>query len=103
LTPCPVSYFIHIHGDAGLSLGGTFLRAAGNIGIAAFSVLLLGISISAYRKTILKGRIYAAIAIGLFAVQLFDCFEDAIKAVSGHTTMSYSTRCPPYWYYSFLQ
>lgn len=50
------------------------------IGIAAFSVLLLGLSISAYRKTALKGIIYAAIAFGLFAVQLFfDYLEDAVE------------------------
>jgi hypothetical protein len=49
------------------------------IGIAAFSVLLLGLSISAYKKTSLKGLIYAAIAFGLFAAQLFfDYAEDAI-------------------------
>jgi hypothetical protein len=50
------------------------------IGIAAFSVLLLGLSISAYRKTALKGIIYAAAAFGLFAVQLFfDYAEDAVE------------------------
>jgi hypothetical protein len=50
------------------------------IGIAAFSLLLLGLSISAYRKTALKGIIYAAIAFGLFAVQLFfDYLEDAVE------------------------
>lgn len=50
------------------------------IGIAAFSVLLLGLSISAYKKTALKGIIYAAIAFGLFAVQLFfDYAEDAVE------------------------
>ncbi|MEW6604586.1 MAG: hypothetical protein AB1351_07845 [Thermoproteota archaeon] len=50
------------------------------IGIAAFSLLLLGLSISAYRKTALKGIIYAAIAFGLFAAQLFfDYMEDAVE------------------------
>jgi len=50
------------------------------IGIAAFSVLLLGLSISAYKKTAFKGIIYAAIAFGLFAAQLFfDYAEDAIE------------------------
>jgi hypothetical protein len=50
------------------------------IAIAAFSALLLGLSISAYRKTALKGIIYAAIAFGLFAVQLlFDYAEDAVE------------------------
>jgi hypothetical protein len=50
------------------------------IGIAAFSLLLLGLSISAYKKTTLKGIIYAAIAFGLFAAQLFfDYLEDAVE------------------------
>jgi hypothetical protein len=50
------------------------------IGIAAFSLLLLGLSISAYRKTALKAIIYAAVAFGLFAVQLFfDYLEDALE------------------------
>ncbi len=50
------------------------------IGIAAFSILLLGLSISAYRKAALKGILYAAAAFGLFAVQLFfDYAEDAIE------------------------
>lgn len=50
------------------------------IGIMAFSLLLLGLSITAYRKTALKGIIYAAIAFGLFAVQLFfDYLEDAVE------------------------
>jgi hypothetical protein len=50
------------------------------IGIAAFSLLLLGLSISAYRKTALKGIIYAAVAFGLFAAQLFfDYMEDAVE------------------------
>ena len=50
------------------------------VGIAAYSLLLLGLSISAYRKTALKGIIYAAIAFGLFAAQLFfDYLEDAVE------------------------
>jgi hypothetical protein len=50
------------------------------IGIGAFSLLLLGLSISAYRKTALKGIIYAAVAFGLFAAQLFfDYLEDAVE------------------------
>lgn len=49
------------------------------IGIAAFSLLLLGLSITAYRKTRLKSIVYAAIAFGLFAAQLFfDYLEDAV-------------------------
>ncbi len=51
------------------------------IAIAAFSVLLLGLSISAYRKTSLKMILYAAVAFGLFAIQIFfDYLEDAIEA-----------------------
>ena len=50
------------------------------IGIATFSLLLLGLSISAYKKTALKGIVYATVAFGLFAVQLFfDYLEDALK------------------------
>src|SRR5262245_65953484 len=49
------------------------------VGIAGFSLLLLGLSISAYRKTALKSIIYAAAAFGLFAAQLFfDYLEDAV-------------------------
>jgi hypothetical protein len=49
------------------------------IGIAAFSLLLLGLSVTAYRKTRLKSIVYAAIAFGLFAAQLFfDYLEDAV-------------------------
>jgi hypothetical protein len=51
------------------------------IAIAAFSILLLGLSISAYRKTALKRILYAAIAFGLFAIQMFfDYLEDAVEA-----------------------
>jgi len=50
------------------------------IGIAAFSILLLGLSISAYRKTALKSIVYAAVAFGLFAVQMFFVYlEDAVE------------------------
>jgi len=50
------------------------------IGITAFSVLLVGLSISAYRKTRLKAIVYAAVAFGLFAVQMFfDYLEDAVE------------------------
>jgi len=50
------------------------------IAIAAFSLLLLGLSISAYRKTTLKRILYAAIAFGLFAIQMFfDYLEDAVE------------------------
>ena len=51
------------------------------IAIAAFSLLLLGLSISAYKKTSIKRILYAAVAFGLFAIQIFfDYLEDAIEA-----------------------
>jgi hypothetical protein len=51
------------------------------IGIAAFSILLLSLSLTAYKKTALKSIIYAAIAFGLFAVQtFFDYLQDAVKS-----------------------
>jgi hypothetical protein len=51
------------------------------IAIAAFSLLLLGLSISAYKKTALKKILYAAVAFGLFAIQMFvDYLEDAFEA-----------------------
>jgi hypothetical protein len=51
------------------------------IAITAFSILLLGLSISAYRKTHIRRLVYAAVAFGLFALQLFfDYLEDAIPA-----------------------
>jgi hypothetical protein len=50
------------------------------IAIAAFSLLLLALSISAYRKTAFKKILYAAVAFGLFAIQMFvDYLEDAIE------------------------
>ena len=51
------------------------------IAIAAFSLLLLGLSISAYKKTSIKRILYAAVAFGLFAIQIFfDYLEDAVEA-----------------------
>ena len=51
------------------------------IGIAAFSLLLLGLSISAYRNTHIRRLVYAAVAFGLFSLQLFfDYLEDAVPA-----------------------
>lgn len=51
------------------------------IAIAAFSLLLLALSISAYKKTALKRILYASIAFGLFAIQMFfDYLEDAVEA-----------------------
>jgi hypothetical protein len=50
------------------------------IAIAAFSLLLLGLSISAYKKTALRRILYAAVAFGLFAIQMFfDYLEDAVE------------------------
>ena len=50
------------------------------IAIAAFSLLLLALSISAYKKTALRRILYAAIAFGLFAIQMFfDYLEDAVE------------------------
>jgi hypothetical protein len=55
------------------------IEQAIKIGIAAFSILLAGLSIYAYRRTAIKGIIYAAVAFGLFAVQmLFDYLEDEV-------------------------
>ena len=51
------------------------------IAIAAFSLLLLGLSISAYKKTGLRRILYAAVAFGLFALQMFiDYLEEAVPA-----------------------
>jgi hypothetical protein len=51
------------------------------IAIAAFSLLLLGLSISAYRKTHIRKLVYASVAFGLFSLQLFfDYLEDAVPA-----------------------
>lgn len=51
------------------------------LAIVAFSLLLLGLSISAYKKTALKRILYAAVAFGLFAVQMFfDYLGDAVVA-----------------------
>jgi hypothetical protein len=50
------------------------------IAIAAFSLLLLGLSISAYKKTAFRRLLYAAVAFGLFAIQMFfDYLEDAFE------------------------
>lgn len=51
------------------------------LAIVAFSLLLLGLSISAYKKTALRRILYAAVAFGLFAVQMFfDYLSDAVAA-----------------------
>jgi hypothetical protein len=50
------------------------------ISIAAFSLLLLALSISAYKRTALKRILYASIAFALFAIQMFfDYLEDAVE------------------------
>lgn len=50
------------------------------VGIAVFSILLAGLSVYAYKKTAIKGIIYAAVAFGLFAAQmLFDYLEDEVE------------------------
>lgn len=51
------------------------------LGIGAFSIILLALSISAYRKSGLKKIAYAATAFALFAIQLFfGILEDTIKS-----------------------
>ena len=51
------------------------------IAIAAFSLILLGLSISAYRRTAFRSVLYAGVAFGLFAVQMIlEYLEDAIGA-----------------------
>jgi hypothetical protein len=51
------------------------------IGIGVFSLLLLALSISAYRKTGLRKVIYAAIAFALFAIQLFfEYLDDTVES-----------------------
>jgi hypothetical protein len=46
------------------------------------SLLLLALSISAYRKTGLKRIIYAAMAFALFGIQLlFESLEDTVEAL----------------------
>ena len=56
------------------------IEQAIKVGIAAFSILLAGLSIYAYRRTAIKGIIYAAVAFGLFAAQmLFEYLEDEVE------------------------
>jgi hypothetical protein len=55
------------------------IEQAIKIGIAAFSILLAGLSVYAYKRTAIKGIIYAAVAFGLFAAQmLFEYLEDEV-------------------------
>jgi len=51
------------------------------IGIAALSLLLLALSLSAYRRTQLRGLLYAAAAFGLFAVQMAVEFLEDVMGV----------------------
>jgi hypothetical protein len=52
------------------------------IGIGAFSLLLLALSISAYRTTGMRRLVYAAAAFALFAVQLFlEYVEDVVESL----------------------
>lgn len=47
------------------------------IGIVVFSLVLFGLSITAYRNTGIKKILFAAVAFALFAIQLFiDSIED---------------------------
>ena len=56
------------------------IEQAIKVGIAAFSILLAGLSVYAYKKTAIKGIIYAAVAFGLFAAQmLFEYLEDEVE------------------------
>lgn len=60
-----------------IELEGVENAIAGGIGI--FSLLLLALSITAFRKTGLRITIYAIIIFALFAIQqLFDYFENII-------------------------
>jgi hypothetical protein len=55
------------------------IEQAIKVGIAAFSILLAGLSVYAYKRTAIKGIIYAAVAFGLFAAQmLFEYLEDEV-------------------------
>jgi hypothetical protein len=54
------------------------LENAVALGIGIFSILLLALSITAYRKTGLKLTIYAIIIFALFAIQQFLDFVDDI-------------------------
>lgn len=56
------------------------IEQAIKVGIAAFSILLAGLSVYAYKRTAIKGIIYAAVAFGLFAAQmLFEYLEDEVE------------------------
>jgi hypothetical protein len=74
-----------------LAIGKFLLVAQGSTGmenvlkivIGVFSLLLLTISISAYRKTGFKKIVYAILAFALFGIQaLFDFLADNVKFLS---------------------
>ena len=58
-----------------------------------FSILLLALSISAYRRTGLKKLIYAAIAFALFGIQLlFESLEDTFEVLdTGYSSIIISS------------
>jgi hypothetical protein len=57
------------------------------VGIGIFSLLLLALSITAYRKTGLRITIYAITIFALFAIQqLFDYFENIIPELDTPVT-----------------
>lgn len=63
--------------DVGIYEG---VEQAIKISIAALSLLLLALSLSAYRRTHLRRLLYAAAAFGLFAVQMVvETLEDALE------------------------
>ena len=63
------------------------LENATAVGIGIFSLLLLALSITAYRKTGLRITIYAIIIFALFAIQqLFDYFENIIPELDTPVT-----------------
>jgi len=63
--------------DVGIYEG---VEQAIKISIAGLSLLLLALSLSAYRRTHLRRLLYAAAAFGLFAVQMVvETLEDALE------------------------
>lgn len=57
------------------------------IGIGAFSLILLALSITAYRKTGLRLTIYAMIIFALFAIQqLLDYLDDTYSSLDSPIT-----------------
>ncbi len=63
------------------------LENAITVSIGIFSLLLLALSITAYRKTGLRITIYAIIIFALFAIQqLFDYFENIIPELDTPVT-----------------